>query len=79
MSELERIFKNRPDLLENRQVKDFINYVQGVHNKNMAVAERAINKVSDIHQALIYSNRYLKDGHSDKDTIDVIEEIISKD
>lgn len=74
---LEEIFKDNPDLLNNKEVQKLIEYVQEVQVKNGEIARRAQKQSFEINDVIMYSNRVLIKGYSDTVAMNKIEEIIN--
>lgn len=74
---LEEIFKDKPELLETKEVQNLIEYVQGIQVKNAEIARRVQKQSFEINDVIMYSNRVLIKGYSDTVAINKIEEIIN--
>jgi hypothetical protein len=75
---LEEIFEGEEHLLESEAVQKLIEQAHNVVQKNARIAQRYQDCHDKILDVIMYSNRVLIRGMSDKEALDKIHEIIKE-
>ena len=75
---LEEIFKTNPELLENKEVKELIKYVEEMHDRTYSIAKKDRKFYDNVLELMMYSNLTLINGRSEKETIELIMNLLNK-
>lgn len=78
MSKLDEIFKTYPELLEQPEVKELIEYCTEVHNKTVKIASNYKDFHDEVLHILMYSENFLVNGTTAKEALDKIEKAVEK-
>ncbi len=69
---LDEIFKNKPELLQEDEVKDLIKYCEAVFKKQLARIEEYKAFHDKVFEELIHSELVLKNGAKGKDVVQAL-------
>ena len=73
---LDQIFKEKPELLKEKEVSKLIEYVQDQHKRTVGIAKRFQDFHDFVLDKLMYSEVILIDGKDSKETlIEILNEI----
>jgi hypothetical protein len=73
---LEEIFKSKPELLQEKEVQDLIEFSKASYKRNMDILLRYKEFHDDVFQVCINSELFNKDGFSHKMALESIYKLI---
>lgn len=79
MSQLQEIFKDQPELLNEPAVKALIQHFEKHYNQAVQIATRKSKLNDKIFAVVIHSERMIVQGTPSNDVVDRIVDIISKE